>query len=121
MKRVMYFTIGTAIAAGISAAAAQTGDRASPNVQSMTGVVKALSASSLTVERGGKDMMFGVNASTRVFATGRGGARGRDLVFRTPPPKVPITDFIKAGDRVTVKYRQSGRTLDAVEVRVGQQ
>ena len=116
--RVVHLTLTVLVFLGISDAGAQTGGQASPNVQSMTGVVKAVTVSSLTVERDGKSLMFGVDSSTRVFAMGRAGAGLRDLVLRTPPPKVAITDFIKAGDRVTVKYGQSGRTLNAVEVRV---
>jgi hypothetical protein len=84
-------------------------------VQSITGVVKAISASSLTLERNGSEITFGVDSSTRVL--GRGNKTGpRDLVFRTPGPG--LTDFVKTGDPVTVRYRQSGRVMKAVEVRV---
>ena len=114
----LYLTLTVLMFLGTSDVGAQTGGQDRPNAQSMTGVVKALSASSLTVERNGTDMKFGLDSSTRIFARGRAG--GRDLVWRTPPPKIRITDFVKVGDPVTVKYRPSGSTVTAVEVRVEQ-
>jgi hypothetical protein len=115
MVRMAYLTLGVAVAIGISAASAQTKGQASSKVQSMTGVVKAVFASSLTLERGGNEIRFGVNRSTRVFAKTAG---VRDLVYR---PGRPLTDFVKAGDHVTVSYRQSGSAMTAVEVRVARQ
>lgn len=111
MVRLVYLTLAVGVAIVISASA-QTSGQASAKAQSMSGVVKAVSASLLTVERGGNEITFGVNSSTRILA--RGGPR--DLVLRTPGPR--LTDFVKAGDQVTVKYRQSGSAMIAVEVRV---
>ena len=118
MTRIVPFTVWAIVAFGISVAGAQTSGQTAPPVQSTTGVVKVISASSLTVERNGTDMKFGLDSSTRIFARGRAG--GRDLVWRTPPPKIRITDFVKVGDPVTVKYRPSGSAMSAVEVRVEQ-
>jgi hypothetical protein len=115
MGRLVYLTLAGAVAIGISAAGAQTSGDAGSKVQSMTGVVKAVSASSLTVDRGGHEVVFGVDSSIRVLASGRT-AGPRDLVLRAPGPG--LTDFVKTGDQVQVKYRQSGRALKAVEVRV---
>jgi hypothetical protein len=78
-------------------------------------VVKAVSASALTVQRGDNEITFGVNTSTRILASGRGPTR--DLVLRIPAPVPKLTDFVKAGDQVTVKYRQSGNAMIATEVR----
>jgi hypothetical protein len=116
MVRMVYLTLAVAVAIGISAASAQTNGQPSSKVQSMTGVVKAVFASSLTLERGGNEIRFGVNRSTRVFAKRRGTAG--DLVGR--PGGRPLTDFVKVGDHVTVSYRQSGSALNAVEVRIDQ-
>ena len=78
-----------------------------------TGTVKAVSADSLTVSgAGGKEMMFAVDASTKVVATGAGtksAAAGGKLV---------ITDAVKMGDRVTVSYHDMGGKMHAAEVRV---
>jgi hypothetical protein len=117
MQRTLYLTLTLAVAIGISAVGAQTDGQPNSKVQSMTGVVKTVFASSLTLEIGGKEIKFGVDRSTRVLAKGRGAAFN-DLVGH--PGGRPLTDFIKAGDQVTVRYRQSGSALTAVEVRVVQ-
>jgi hypothetical protein len=116
MVRLGYLTLAIAVAIGINAASAQTNGKASSKLQSMAGVVKAVSVSSLTLERGGTEIVFGVDSSTRVLA--KGGPR--DLVYRIPERGRRLTDIVKAGDRVTVRYRQSGSAMNAVEVRVVQ-
>jgi hypothetical protein len=118
MVRFVCLTLAVAVAIGISASA-QTNGQAGSKVQSTSGVVKAVSASLLTVERGDNEITFGVKVSTRVLAPGQGQNTGpRDLVLRIPPPTPKLSDFVKAGDQVTVKYRQSGNAMIAVEVRV---
>ena len=113
MVRVMCLTLAIATAIGISAAGAQTGGRLSSKVQSTTGVVKTVSASSLTLERGGNEIIFAVDSATRVFTRGA----TRDLVYRYERQH-KLTDIVKAGDRVMVRYRLSGSAINAVEVRV---
>jgi hypothetical protein len=116
--RFVYLTVAVGVAIGVSASA-QTNNQPRSGVQSTSGVVKTVSASSLTVQRGDNEITFGVDASTRIVAAGRGAKTGpRDLVLRIPPPTPKITDFVKAGDQVTVKYRQSGNAMIAAEVRV---
>jgi hypothetical protein len=112
MARLVYFTLAVAVAIGMSAASAQTNGRAGSKLRSITGVVKAISTSSLTLERRGNEITFGVDSSTRVLAK----TAVRDLVYR--PGVGRLTDFVKAGDPVTVRYRQSGSAMNAVEVRV---
>jgi uncharacterized protein DUF5666 len=76
------------------------------------GVVKSVSATSLTITSGGKDMTFAIDASTRVVGTGAGtktaAAGGR----------VVITDLVATGNRANVAYTESGGTMKATEVRV---
>ena len=112
MVRVMCFTLAIAVTIGISAAGAQTGGKLSPKVQAMTGVVKTVSASSLTLERAGDEIVFAVDSATRVLTRGA----TRDLVYRYQPTRLP--DIVKAGDQVMVRYRLSGSVMNAVEVRV---
>ena len=112
MVRLVYLTLAIAVAIGISAASAHTNGQASSKVQSMGGVVKVVSGSSLTLEHGGSEIVFGVDSSTRVIGKGR----ARDLLRRIPERR--LTDIVKAGDRVTVSYRISGSAMHAVEVRV---
>jgi len=114
MVRVMCFTLAIAVTIGISAAGAQTGGKLSPKVQAMTGVVKTVSASSLTLERAGDEIVFAVDSATRVLTRGA----TRDLVYRYQRVPTRLTDIVKAGDQVMVRYRLSGSVMNAVEVRV---
>ena len=102
--------MATAVALGISVSSAQTGAERSSGNQSMAGVVKTVSTSSLTLEYSGHEITFALDRSTRVIAKGR----ARDLLRRIP--ERGVTDIIKAGDRVTVNYRQSDSKMNAVEV-----
>ena len=104
--------MATAVALGISVPGAQTGTERSSGNQSMAGVVKTGSTSSLTLEHSGHEITFALDRSTRVISKGR--AQARDLLRRFPEPGV--TDIIKAGDRVTVTYRQADSKMNAVEV-----
>ena len=111
--RVLHLALALAVAAGASATGAQTGTDRS---MSMTGVVKGFSASSLTVESDGREVVFAIVPSTRFI--GKGG-RTSDLVLRTPEERMRrLLSSIKPDDRVTVVYRQSGTALNAVQVRV---
>jgi hypothetical protein len=122
--RLLCFTLIVALAGGVSVVRAQTNGNASSSGPSMSGVVKAVSAVSLTIERDGAEVLFSVNSSTRLLRRGPApwprdqfypnGAR--DLVLRNPPPT--IADLLKPGERVRVRFRQSGSALRAVDVRV---
>ena len=119
--RLLYLTLVVVLAGGVSAAGAQTSGKDRSSGPSVNGVVKAISDSLLTIERDGIEVAFSVNSSTRVLKPGRQTGPGyypngaRDLVGRTG---LRITDVLKPGERVTVRFRQSGPALQAVEVRV---
>jgi len=78
----------------------------------VNGVVKTVSASSLTVSAGGKDTTFAVDAKTNVVGQGMG-TKGE-----AKKGKPMITDLLKEGDRVTVTYQGTGSTLHASKVSV---
>ena len=73
-----------------------------------TGVVKSVSATSLTITADGKDMTFSLDQSTRVVGSGAGtktaAAGGR----------IAITDLVATGNRVNVAHTDN----KATEVRV---
>jgi hypothetical protein len=98
-----------AVAIGSCVASAQTDRPPSAGTKSMTGVVRAVSASSLTLEAGSHNVIFDLTSSTRFVGKGM----ASDLVLRWPRP-MPI----KRGDRVTVRYRVANRAMRAIEVRV---
>jgi hypothetical protein len=102
---------------GISAASAQTDGNASSKILTMVGVVKNVSAKSLTVDTGKDEYVVAVDSSTPVVVA-RGGSQVRDLVYRVPDPNRLLITDLKAGAQVMVKYRQSGSVKTAVEVEV---
>ena len=114
IRRLGCLALALALSVRIAHAGAQTGGSGSSRLLTVTGVVKTASASSLTLERGDNEIAFAVRPSTRLVAK----AHSRDLVLRDRKPV--ISDIVKAGDRVTVVYRRSGRLLNAVQVRVVQ-
>ena len=106
MKRILSLVSVAVLLFSVSAFA-----QAKAKTQNFSGKVKAVSASSITVENAGKEMTFNVSSSTRLLAKGstaktkeRKAAGASGLV---------ITDMIKTGSLVAVKYTGS----DAVEVR----
>jgi hypothetical protein len=110
MWRFVSLTLAITLAIGINAASAQTGGDIDSKARSVAGVVKAVSASSFTLKSDGREMMLAVDPSTRIFA------KGRPEDYRNPERKRTLTDFVKAGDRVTVRYLRSGSARTAVEV-----
>jgi hypothetical protein len=89
-----------------------SGDRA----ETSNGTVDSLSASSLVISgstAGGTfKQTFAIDGSTRVIAVGAStAAAGKG-------GKVVLSDFVGAGDQVTVTYRKAGSGLHADEVRV---
>ena len=107
MKRIVSLVSAVVLLLGISAFAQQKA-----KTQSMTGAVKAISASSITVEAGGKSMTFTVSSSTHLLAKGST-AKTKERKAAGAPGLV-ITDMVKVGNSVVVRYTGT----DAVEVRV---
>jgi Domain of unknown function (DUF5666) len=83
-----------------------------PETKVAAGTVKAVSAASLTVTSGGKDMTFSVTRNTRVLGQGAGRAT------REAGGSIPITGLVSSGDTVSVSYTEAGSTMSASEVRV---
>ena len=80
------------------------------------GTVKTISADSLVVtDSAAKDWTFTVDAKTKVVASG-GSHKTADTKAMGKTPL--ITDLVKEGTKVTVKYHDMGTMLHAAEVRV---
>jgi hypothetical protein len=116
MARVISLWLAVAMAIGVGIAGAQGTSGSGPKLYSIVGTVKALTPSSLALEVGNREIIvISADSSTRVVAKGTRGSS--DLLYRYG--RRNITDVVKAGDRVLVTYRRSGRTPYAVEIRVG--
>jgi hypothetical protein len=87
---------------------AERGELANGTVESMSGSTLVITGSA---GNGGTfKQSFVVDAATDVVAAGAGTAsRGG---------KIALSDFVGVGDQVTVRYRKTGTSLHADEVRV---
>jgi hypothetical protein len=94
-------------------AAAGAGRENAP--KTMNGTVNVVSPTELILSGSGgvtSTFTFSIDGSTKVIGTGAGTATA------AAGGKVPVTDLVKRGDRVSVTYHQMGSTLHAAEIRV---
>lgn len=118
MKKVLMLAVALMVAAAPAFAqdAKKGGDKAaSTKTMSATGSVTAVAADSLTVKSKEGEMTFAVDAKTNVQATG---ASHKTEAAKADNKPTPITDFVKVGDEVAVKYHDMGATKHAASVRV---
>ncbi len=86
-----------------------------PKAMTATGVVSAVTGSSLTVKEKTGDVTFTVDNKTVVSGTGLGTA-GKKL--QEAGGKPTLGDFVKDGDTVSVTYHDMGGTKTASTVRI---
>ena len=85
------------------------------NTLKANGRVIAISAESMTVRPGMKDMVFVIDKGTKV--TGKGvGTKTRVLTAASKP--VTITELVEEFDSVTVKYHDMAGQLHAREITI---
>lgn len=94
--------------AGAGGGSVSGGDKPAAASRSTTGVVKSVSATSLTITADGKDMTFSLDQSTRVVGTGAGTKTAQ------AGGRIVITDLVATGNRVNVAHTDN----KATEVRV---
>jgi hypothetical protein len=83
--------------------------------KSARGTVTAMAGDSLTVKAGTQEMKFLVDASTVVTAEGGGTASREAAAKGKGGPH--ISDLIKVGDAVEVRYHEKGGTMHAANIR----
>lgn len=118
MKKVLMFAVALMVAAAPAFAQdAKKGDdkAASAKTMSASGSVTAVAADSLTVKAKDGEMTFAIDAKTNVQASG---ASHKTEAAKADNKPTPITDFVKVGDEVAVKYHDMGATKHAASVRV---
>jgi hypothetical protein len=97
-------------------ALSSTGAWAQARVETFVGVVKAVSGSSVTVERGSITGVFSVDTKTHV------GARGATAKTKenqaAGKPGLTVADVIHVGDQVTVKYQEKSNAMIATDIRL---
>jgi hypothetical protein len=83
---------------------------------SASGTVKSVSADSLVVtDKSGKDWTFAVDSSTSIVAKGASHMTAEKKAEGKP---VTLTDAVKEGEKVSVKYHEMGGKMHAASVRV---
>jgi len=109
MKRSMY------LAAVVMLVFSSTGLRAqAPKTESFVGTIKALSGSSVTVERGTISGIFTVDSKTHVSA--KGSTAKTKEAQAAGKPGLTIADAFHVGDQVQVKYQESGNKMVATDI-----
>ena len=117
MKRLFSMCVaGLLLMAPVSALAQEGAAKAdAKKTISATGTVSAVTANSLTVKGKTAEWTFVVDNDTKV--TGSGASHKKDALKEEKKPSV-ITEYVKVGDTVAVKYHDMGDTKHAADVRV---
>jgi hypothetical protein len=120
MKKVLMLAVALMVAAAPAFAqdakkSATAAKAPSGKTMSASGTVSAVSADSLTVKTKDADLVLAVDAQTNVQAPG---ASHKTAAAKADNKATPITDFVKVGDSVSVKYHDMGATKHAASVRV---
>ena len=114
MRVVSSLTIAMVLALGIGGAAAQGG--AAAPVESFRGTVKAVSSTSISVERGTLSGVFTVDSTTHVAA--RGASTATKAAKAAGKPGLTVPDAVKVGDQVVVRYKETGGKMMATDIQV---
>ncbi len=116
MKRVLLLVLGVMLVTGPAfAQAAKTEKAASDKTMNASGTVSAVSADSLTVKGKTAEWTFAVDKATHVSVSG---ATKKTAALKDAKAPTAITEYVKVGDTVMVKYHDMGATKHAAEVNV---
>jgi len=100
MRLVLILSCALALAAPPALAA-----QAEPT-KTATGTITSVTGSSVTVKTASGDMTLNIDAKTRVIAPG-GGTKTR-AAQAEGKPGAPVTDLLKTGQKIEVKYHETG-------------
>ena len=114
MRVVSFLTLAMVLALGIGGAAAQGGAAAA--VESFRGTVKAVSATSVTVERGTLSGIFTVDTGTHVAA--RGASTATKKAKEAGKAGLTVPDAVHVGDQVVVRYHEVSGKMMATDIQV---
>ena len=115
MRVVSSLTLAMVLALGIGGAAAQGGGAAAP-VESFRGTVKAVSATSVTVERGTLSGVFTIDTATHVAA--RGASTATKKAKDAGKAGLTVPDAVHVGDQVVVRYHEVSGKMMATDIQV---
>ncbi|PYR88958.1 MAG: hypothetical protein DMF84_26165 [Acidobacteria bacterium] len=123
MKRLLPLFVGVLLVAAPVLAqdkpaakpAAKSTSGAANKTMTTMGTVSAVAPDSLTVKAKSGEMTFAVDTKTMI--TGHG-ASHKSAAMKGENKATQITDFVKVGDEVSVKYHDMGATKHAASVTV---
>jgi hypothetical protein len=92
-----------------------TGTAVAQDSKSARGTVTAVGGDSISVRVADRELKFAVDSKTVLTASGAGTADRRAEAADKPGPR--LTDFIKTGDAVEVRYQETGSTMRASNIR----
>jgi len=113
MKPIAYLTAALVLALGVSGAAAQG---TASKVESFMGIVKNVTPSSVTVERGTITGIFTIDPKTHVAVQGATAKTKEAKAAGKPGLTVP--DAVHVGDQVMVKFHEMKGTMMATDIQV---
>ena len=112
MRMLWSLMLATVLLLGIGAAAQEKGGA----VESFRGTVKAVSASSISVERGTLSGVFTVDPKTHVAA--RGASTATKKAKEAGKAGLTVPDAVHVGDQVVVMYRETAGKMMATDIQV---
>jgi hypothetical protein len=121
MRRVFGVFVGALLLSAMPAFAQADKPAAKPDTakseKTMTanGTVESVSADSLTLKAKSGEMTFAVDTMTKVQARG---ASHKSAAMKDDKKSTQVTDFVKVGDSVTVRYQAQGDKKHAESISV---
>lgn len=112
MKRLMLLALGVLLVAGPSFAQEK---KAAEKTMTASGEVTAVTAKSLTVKGKAGEWTFDIDKDTHVSVSG---ATKKTAAAKDAKEALEITQYVKVGDTVSVKYHDMGATKHAADVSV---
>jgi hypothetical protein len=108
MTRMLFAAVS--VAALLAIPIADVHAQAKPKALSANGTVKSVSANSLAVTAGAKEMTFTIDNTTKVV--------GKGLTTKSGGAPMSVTDAVAAGDHVRVSYHDMSGTMHATTITV---
>jgi hypothetical protein len=116
MKRLLTLSLGVLLLAAPAFAQAKAADKpAASKTMTAAGKVTAVAADSVSVKGKDAEWTFTVDKGTTVVAKG---ASHKIAAMSADHKPAVVTEFVKAGDDVSVKYHDAGTTKHAATITV---
>ena len=115
MRFLSVVALGGLLLASPALAQEKAAKPAAEKTLTATGVVSAVTADSLTVKGKDASWTFAVDKETHVSASG---ASRKTAALKSDQKPATLTEYVKVGDTVNVKYHEKGTTKHAADVSV---